>query len=90
MDEFVFISKSVAKRGIPLAPIKVGDSIWDIYCGSPREGKVVYLGYDGKKFEIYVRFNSGDRYVTKLIGVKQINKEFFLSEDDAFEAAIEL
>lgn len=90
MDEFVFISKSVAKRGVSLMPIKVGDSIWDIYCGSPREGKVVYLGYDGKKFEIYVRFNSGDRYVTKLIGVKQINRTFFLTVEDAFEAASKL
>lgn len=86
MGEFVFISKSVANRGVPLALIKVGDSLWDIYCGSPREGKVVYLGYDGKKFEIYVRFGMGDRYVTKIIGVKQINKTFFLTEEDAFEA----
>lgn len=80
------IADHLINNGTLQFPVKIGASIWDIYCLTPREGKVSYIGYDGENFEIYVRFKNGDRDITKLIGMNQLNKKFFLSEEDAYEA----
>ena len=80
------ITKGYEDLWVSLLPIKIGASVWDIYCLAPREGKVVYIGYDGKDFEIYVRFHNGGQYITKLISARHLNRTFFLSYEDALRS----
>lgn len=82
------IADKLLSDGIILPPVKLGDSVWDIYYSKPREWKVAYIGYDGKEFEISLRFKYGARTRTKLISSKHLNRMFFLEYEDAVKACM--
>ena len=82
------IANHLIENGIILPPIKLGDSVWDIYYTKPREWKVVYIGYNGEDFDISLRFQNGARARTKLISGKHINRIYFLSKEDAIRSCM--
>lgn len=80
------IADKLLSDGIILPPVKLGDSVWDIYYSKPREWKVAYIGYNGKEFDISLRFKNGARTRTRRINDKLINKNIFLTREDAIKA----
>lgn len=80
------IADHLIDNGIILPPVKLGDSVWDIYYSKPREWKVAYIGYNGEDFDISLRFQNGARVRTRRIDGNLINRTIFLSREDAIRA----
>ena len=80
------IADHLIDNGIILPPIKLGDSVWDIYYHKPREWKVAYIGYNGEDFDISLRFKNGARTRTRMINGKHLNRLIFLTREEAIKA----
>ena len=48
------ITRSFLKQGTLVPPVTIGDELWDIYRNKPRKWEVVYLGYNGKEWNINI------------------------------------
>ena len=82
------IADHLIENGILMPPVKIGQSVWDIYFSKPREWKVAHISFNGSGYELCLRFKNGARTRTKLINDKYLHRLFFLDHDEAVKACV--
>lgn len=73
-------------NGVIVPPVSIGDSLWDIHYNKPREWKVVYLGFNGEEWHINVHWSNKDRFLTKEVDGKYLDRPFFRTKEEAEQA----
>lgn len=73
-------------NGVIVPPVSIGDSLWDIHYNKPREWKVVYLGFNGEEWHINVHWSNKDRFLTKEVDGKYLDRLFFRTKEEAEQA----
>lgn len=85
-ETILSIADHLLFSGVIVPPVSIGDNLWDIYYNKPREWKVVYLGFNGKEWHINVHWSNKDRFLTKEVDGKYLDRMFFRTKEEAEQA----